>query len=267
MHLDKPKLTKILSISIGVLLAGVLIFVGFKLLQGVFTKASDTAPRDVVITGGTQSASHIGWTTDQETQGVIEYGSSPTSLNFFAPEAQKGKKHSVDITLLSPGTTYYFQIRVGDQKYDNGGVPWTFTTKSKGNIDITPTATPTATVVPTPVVTAGALIRPTTSLSFKLPPTPIPLPTLSSFVCGETSCITICQKLNRTCSSREWMTSGCVGKVNPLTCVQIVPTGTPAPTATTPSTIPTPTTSTVTSTPTIMLTSTPTATPSATTAP
>ncbi|MBI4973291.1 fibronectin type III domain-containing protein [Candidatus Roizmanbacteria bacterium] len=266
MKLDKPKLTKILSISIGVLLAGVLIFVGFKLLQGVFTKASDTAPRDVIITGSTQSASHIGWTTDQETQGVIEYGSSPTSLNFFAPEAQKGKKHSVDITLLSPGTTYYFQIRVGDQKYDNGGVPWTFVTKAKGAAtDATPTATPTATVVPTPVVTAGALIRPTTSLSFKLPPTPIPLPTLSSFVCGETSCITICQKLNRTCSSREWMTSGCVGKVNPLTCVQIVPTNTPAPTATG---APTATlTPQATATPTTILTSTPTATPSATTAP
>lgn len=256
MHLDKPKLTKILSITIGVLLAGVLIVVGFKLLQGVFTKASDTAPRDVVITGSTQSASHIGWTTDQETQGVIEYGSSPTSLNFFAPEAQKGKKHSVDITLLSPGTTYYFQIRIGDQKYDNGGVPWTFVTKAKGAAtDTTPTATPTATVVPTPLIT-GALIRPTTSITFKLPPTPIPLPTLSSFVCGETNCITVCQKLGRTCSTQEWMRSACVGKVNPLTCVQIVPTSTPAPTATA--------TPVITATPTVILTSTPTSTPSAT---
>lgn len=272
LKIDKKKLTKILSISIGSVLAIVLIFIGFKLLQGVFTKASDAAPRAVTITANAQNTAKIAWDTDQETQGVIEYGSSPTALNFFAPEAQKGKKHTADLTLLSPGTTYYFQVRIGDQKYDNGGVPWTFTTKNKASaVETTGGLTPTptipitrATIIPTPTSPIGVpVIRPTSTLVYRIPPTPIPLPTLASYVCGETNCINICQKLGKTCATDSWFKSGCLGKVNPLTCTQIYPTNTPAPTAVPTSTpIPTSTpTPTPTSTPTPTPTSTPTPTP------
>jgi hypothetical protein len=132
LKLDKAKLPKILSITVGGLLALVLVFIGFRLVQGVFTKAADAAPREVVITAITQNTARIGWSTDQETQAVIEYGTSPTALNFFAPEPAKTAKHTVDLTLLSPNTTYYFQVRIGDEKYDNGGVPWSFMTKRKG---------------------------------------------------------------------------------------------------------------------------------------
>ena len=62
------------------------------------------------------------------------------------------------LTLLSPGTTYYFDIQVGDKKYDNGGIPWTFTTKEiqktqPSTIQTEPTvieedeSTPTPTIV------------------------------------------------------------------------------------------------------------------------
>ena len=272
VKIDKKKLTKILSISIGSVLAIVLIFIGFKLFQGVFTKASDAAPRAVTITANAQNTAKITWETDQETQGVIEYGSSPTALNFFAPEAQKGKKHTADLTLLSPGTTYYFQVRIGDQKYDNGGVPWTFTTKSKiAAADAPQGQNPTSTVpaavstlIPTPTSPVGVpVIRPTSTLVYKVIPTSIPLPTLAAYVCGETNCINICQKLGKTCATDSWFKSGCLGKVNPLTCTQIYPTNTPAPTAVPTSTpIPTSTpTTTPTSTPTPTPTSTPTPTP------
>jgi len=275
IKLDNKKLTKILSISIGSLLALTLIFIGFKLFSGVFTKASDTAPRTVIITANAQNTAKITWDTDQETQGVIEYGSSPTALNFFAPEAQKGKKHTADLTLLSPGTTYYFQVRIGDQKYDNGGVPWTFTTKSKaaagdatGEATLTPTPTTglvVATIIPTPTSPIGVpIIRPTSVLVYKVIPTAIPLPTLAFYVCGETNCTNICQKLGKTCSTHEWFYSGCVGKVNPITCATIYPTNTPAPTATgAPTSTPTPT-PTSTPTPTLTLTPTPTYTPTPT---
>ena len=263
MKLDKTKLPKILSLSIGGLLALVLLFIGFRLVQGVFAKASDSAPREVVITSIAQNTAKIGWSTDQETQGVIEYGTSPTALNFFAPESQKGKKHNVDLTLLSPNSTYYFQIRIGDQKYDNGGVPWTFTTKSKGSEALSPTISPTlASTLPTPSVASNVpIVRPTSSLVVKPPAptsTPYILPTLAAYVCGETDCIKICQKIGKTCSSQDWMRSGCVGKVTLSTCTQIAPTNTPAPTATTAPT------STPTSTPISTPTSTPTSTPSPT---
>lgn len=265
IQIDKKNLPKILGIGVGVIVALVLVFFGFKLVQGVFTKASDAAPREVIITGITQNTAKIGWDTDQETQAVIEYGTSPTALNYFAPESASTKKHSVEITLLSPSTTYYFQIRIGDKKYDNGGVPWTFATKGKGDTaSITPGASPSASsssssTGPTPTTQAGPIIRPTSSIVVNLPAptaTPIPLPTLAAYVCGETNCVAICQKLNKTCSSQEWFRSGCLGKVNPITCAVIYPTNTPAPTATTaPTATPTPS-------PTPTSTPTPTPTPS-----
>ena len=268
MNIDKKNLPKILGIVVGIIVALVLVFFGFKLVQGVFTKAADAAPREVMITGITQNTAKVGWDTDQETQAVIEYGTSPTALNYFAPESTSTKKHTVEITLLSPSTTYYFQIRIGDKKYDNGGVPWTFATKGKGDVNITPgvsgtppassTAGPTA---PAPTVQTGPIVRPTSSLVVNLPPpisTPIPLPTLAAYVCGSTDCVTICQSFNRTCSSQEWTRSGCLGKVNPMTCAVIYPTNTPAPTTTTaPTATPTPS-PTATPTPTSTPTSTPT---------
>lgn len=269
MKIDKTNLPKILSIIIGSLLAIVVLFIGFKVVSGLFTKAADAAPREVLITGITQNSAKLGWSTDQETQGVVEYGTSPTSLNFFAPEAAKGQKHTVDLSLLSPNTTYYFQVRIGDQKYDNGGVPWTFTTKAKGDAATTGTPTPSpsaAGITDTPnapTVTSGAssstgpIIRPTSGIHVDLPKptnTPMPLPTLASFVCGETDCIKICQKIGKTCSSQDWMRSSCVGKVNLTTCTQVVPTNTPAPTAA-PTNTPAPTAS---PTPTVSVTPTPT---------
>lgn len=270
MKIDQKQLPKILSIVIGSILALVLIFVGFKLFQSVFTKAADSAPREVVIAAITQNTAKIAWSTDQETQAVIEYGTSPTALNFFSPEAQKGKSHSADLTLLSPTTTYYFQIRVGDQKYDNGGVPWTFTTKAKGSGGTV--ATPSGSLVPTGVIPSGSVpstppvspgptvpvVRPTTSMVVNLPAptaTPVPLPTLSSFVCGSTDCIVICRAIGKTCSTQDWMRSGCVGKVNIATCVTITPTATPT------------VTPTVTLTPTSTLTPTPSLTPTLTPTP
>lgn len=119
-----------LAVFIGILVSTVLAVVGYLIMQSVTTTASDMAPRDVVVSKITQNSAEVLWSTGQETQGVIEYGTSPTNLNFFAPESTKTQEHKADLTLLSPATTYYFQIRVADQKYDNAGVPWTFTTKS-----------------------------------------------------------------------------------------------------------------------------------------
>lgn len=126
----QPKTKRYIPITIGVVLSFMLVIGGYFIFQSAASRADDTVPHDVVITEISENAATVTWATGRETQGVVEYGTSPASLTFFAPEGEKTTSHSIDLTLLSPATTYYFQIRVADAKYDNGGVPWTFTTKS-----------------------------------------------------------------------------------------------------------------------------------------
>jgi hypothetical protein len=241
MKFPELKGTALAKIAIGLVASVVVVVGGFLLVQNVFTKASDSAPRDLIISDITTNTVKLSWTTDQETQGVVEYGSSPTSLNLFSPENAKAKAHSVEITLLSPATSYYFQIRIGETKYDNGGVPWTFATKTQGAGAGEPTATPSATITataPTPVgpTITGSALGQLKGSTLKVKPTGVPLPTaipptatpaLTSYYCVDTDCAQICLK-RRTgqCSSQDWMRSGCVGKVNPVSCFGITPTPT-----------------------------------------
>lgn len=197
------KSTKYASIAIGVVASFLLVVVGYNLVQG--SRADDSAPRDVVVSDITQNSIKAGWSTGQDAQSVIEYGTSPTALNFFAPESQKTKQHSVDLTLLSPNTTYYFQIRVADKKYDNGGVPWTFTTKS-AQAAATPTVA--ATVAPTAV---PETVAPTSAAAPSAAPTTV-VATDYSATCGEVTCPKILEKLGKGCSSQDYVK--CLKKAN-----------------------------------------------------
>jgi len=216
-----PKITKISSIIIGTVIAVILGIMALN-MGGVFTRASDMEPRDVVISDISQNTAKISWTTGIETQGVIEYGTTPTALNFFAPEVSKTKNHLVELTLLSPQTTYYFQIRIGDKKYDNGGVPWTFTTKgteTQSSVTL-PQATPTSfsqsqsetVATPTPIQ----------SLEIKTKPTNTPI-VLS---CNETDCAKIKEKLGKGCTTQDYFR--CLKRLTPVATL----TSSPTPTAT-----------------------------------
>lgn len=130
---ENPKKLKMISYSIGVVVSLVVIVASFFYIQGTFIRAEGDMPQDVIVAETTQNSSKITWTTGRENQSVIEYGTTPVALNFFAPEANRSKSHSLELTLLSPNTTYYFQIRVNDKKYDNGGAPWTFATKGQSS--------------------------------------------------------------------------------------------------------------------------------------
>ena len=248
MKIPPLKASAGIKIGIGVFASSIVIIGCILLVQNVFTKAADTAPRDLIISTITTNKAKIAWTTDQDVQGVVEYGSSPTSLNLFAPETQKQKNHEVELTLLSPATSYYFQIRIGEKKYDNGGVPWTFSTKTQ-------TTAVTEAPIPTPFLspTLGSAFGPLKESSLTVNPTLIPtvtpfptpttrlIPTLPFYVCGETDCQKICQKIGITCSTLEWQKSGCTGKYTIGSCA-VAPTITPTPTLTpTPSSTPTPT--------------------------
>ncbi len=126
----KPNKLRIMAISVGLLIALPLGSFLFFNSQSYFARASDELPRDVVVSNISKSSVTIVWTTEKETQAVVEYGLNPDELTLFSPELSAKQDHNAELTLLTPSTTYYFQIRLGDTVYDNAGVPWTFTTHS-----------------------------------------------------------------------------------------------------------------------------------------
>ncbi len=123
--------------------AALIVFIGLPVIlflamavQGFVSGVGNENPVDFVARDITKSSAVITWHTDKKTQGVIEYGTSPSALNSYAPETENLKEHEVKLTLLAPATTYYLQLRINGNVYDNDGVPWTFTTKTKDGEDV-----------------------------------------------------------------------------------------------------------------------------------
>lgn len=218
--MQKLKLTRVTAIVIGVIISLVVIGGGLFTYFSVFSRASNQAPVDVRISEITSQSAIISWTTDEETQGTIEYGNSPAEMGFYAPEALSGVVHRVELTLLQPNTMHYFIIRIGDNVYDNGGIPWTFTTKDVKDEEVStpeaeltdapdeeltekPEATPTksnedeeeeeTTVTPRPTTRRSSTATPT-----KRPATATPratstprAPTATRVSCSTTNCSAI----------------------------------------------------------------------------
>ncbi len=195
---------KVMKILVGILSLVVLAGIGFFIIGGGFTRASDVAPQDVSIENVTDGSAVITWKTAIETQGVVEYGTSSTALNFFAPETEKTKDHRVEITLLSPETTYYFRIRIGDNVFDNGGVPWIFTTKSKEGATTILSPSPVQEVSPSPEINISPTPTPTPYEVFELDPTP------EEKMCDYNDCDQIKQNLGKGCSVSDYLL--CVNK-------------------------------------------------------
>jgi len=182
--MNSPLIKKIVAIIVGIAVFAILVF-GYFTIFG--TRAADFEPRDVIVSNIEKNSVRATWATGVDSQGVVEYGTTPTALNFFAPEPTKTKTHTIDLTLLSPNTTYYFDIRVGDTKYDNGGVPWTFTTKSAEGSTSAPTLAPTQ---------SSSQSNPTPIQKLKI--------TDGTEGCSETDCAKIKLKLGKGCSTQDY---------------------------------------------------------------
>lgn len=142
-------LKRILAMAIGTAIGIPMMLIGFVHFQtAVFTRASDTSPRDLVISETTETTATVHWSTGEATQGTILYGTESTSLRSLAPEASRVTDHTVTLELLAPETTYYFMIRIGDELYDNGGEPWVFSTKSLGGRAAPTIVQPTSSTCP-----------------------------------------------------------------------------------------------------------------------
>jgi len=127
----KSKVKTIIVVVI-LVLVGVLGVLGAGTVKTYLSGATaGVEPVGVSVTVQARQAT-ITWTSEKASMGVVEYGTSPASLLLRAPETESLQTHSLVLTPLKPGLSYYFRIRVGDNVFDNNGIPYSFKTKAEG---------------------------------------------------------------------------------------------------------------------------------------
>lgn len=82
---------------------------------GFLGAAPQTIPQQIKVTNIDANSFTISWITDQETVGLVKYGTS-LSLAQTQAQAQANLLHYLKIENLQPETKYYFKI--GDQSYE-----------------------------------------------------------------------------------------------------------------------------------------------------
>ncbi len=130
------------------LLIMVLVILGMDTIKTYLSgAAAGVEPTGVSVAAGNGEAT-VSWTSEKPSMGVVEYGTSPASLLLRAPETESTTSHKVTLSPLRSGVSYYLRIRVGDEVFDNNGIPYSFKTKdggeTAGETQVTnqPTATP-----------------------------------------------------------------------------------------------------------------------------
>jgi len=150
---------KTVIITVILLLVGVLGVLGANTVKTYLSGASaDFEPKNVLGKANEDgNSATVTWLTDKPAMGVVEYGTTPASLLLRAPETSQSTSHSVVLSPLKAGTNYYFRIRVGDEVFDNNGIPYSFKTKTAA---VEPTSIPTIAVLPTATVptTGGQIV-------------------------------------------------------------------------------------------------------------
>jgi len=155
-----------LIIGVLILLIGIPAAILVLKQQTVFRLGAQTVnkPENIQIINITEKTATITWTTPKATQGVINYGVSPTNLTLVQLENSPAINHQVNLINLLPATTYFFTIKIGNQTFDNNGQPFTFTTKS-ALPSSTPTPIPTS--IPKPTISPSSPSSPASSLTEK----------------------------------------------------------------------------------------------------
>jgi hypothetical protein len=104
--------------------------------------AAETEPKNVIAEPDEDGKSaSVSWVSDKATQGVVEYGTNPASLLLRAVETEATTDHKILLSPLKSGVTYYYRIRIGEEIFDNSGVPYTFKVANTGN-EVVPTVAP-----------------------------------------------------------------------------------------------------------------------------
>lgn len=142
---------KTIIVLIILALVGVLSFLGMGAAKTYLSGASAGAePKAVLATPSEDGKSvNVSWSTDKAVQAVVEYGTTPASLLLRSLETDATVSHKVTISPLKPATSYYFRIRVGEEVFDNSGIPYSFKTKGSGT-NANPGTTDKVTSAPKP---------------------------------------------------------------------------------------------------------------------
>lgn len=141
-------------------LVGVLSFLGMGAVRTYLTGASaGSEPKSVLATPAEDGKSAIiTWQTDKPVQAVVEYGTTPASLLLRSLETDTATSHRLTLSPLKTATSYYFRIRVGEEVYDNSGIPFSFKTKTaNGTPPPAVSVKPTLAVVPTGSIPTGGM--------------------------------------------------------------------------------------------------------------
>jgi hypothetical protein len=154
---------KTVIVLVILVLVGVLGVLGVNTVRTYMSGASAGAePKNVLAVSGIDGKTAvITWTSDKPAQGIVEYGLGPASLLLRELEADPVSSHKVTLKLLKPTTSYYFRIRVGEEVFDNSGIPYSFKTVAGegGDVVVKPSVRPEVTTVPvvaTPAVGTGS---------------------------------------------------------------------------------------------------------------
>lgn len=142
--MSQEKITRIASIIVGLILAAVLLYFGFRIVQGRFGQAA-VAATNIATTDVTANSFKV---TYSGSECRVEYGTACTSaqLSLFAPcakeesLAENGEKYGCPVTLLSPNTEYSYKLvcGAGAKVVDNAGL--CFTAKTAGETQSTGSA-------------------------------------------------------------------------------------------------------------------------------
>lgn len=143
---------KTVVILVVLLVVTILGVVGIKTIKTFMSGAtSDVEPTGVsVISSDDGKTATISWVSDKASISKVEYGTTAANLVLMSVESDSTTSHKILLTSLRPNTTYYYRIRIGEDVFDNGGVPYSFKTKGEVVVSITPTPI----VSSTPLVTS-----------------------------------------------------------------------------------------------------------------
>ncbi|MFA5749699.1 MAG: fibronectin type III domain-containing protein [Candidatus Shapirobacteria bacterium] len=148
------KMIVIFAVMLVVMVFGV---VGVGLVRTFMSGASSAVePKGVIaVSNADGKSATVSWTSDKESISKVEYGTTAASLVLMGTEIEPTVDHRLSLTSLRPGTTYYYRIRIGEEIFDNGGIPYSF--KTKDDIEVTPTVTlvPTVTSLPLAETSTG----------------------------------------------------------------------------------------------------------------
>ena len=142
---------KTIIVLVVLILVGVLSVFGVKTAKTYLSgAASGSEPKNVIaIPSPDGKSATVTWVSDKASMGVVEYGTTPASLLLRAIETDATVDHKVSLNPLKSGVNYYFRIRVGEDVFDNNGIPYSFKTNAEVVIEqpvlITPTLVPTMT--------------------------------------------------------------------------------------------------------------------------